>query len=239
MNASTQIDGPIHPNDLLYRYICKKFPTDGHTRYFRGGARDAVAMAALVHNKLSKKESIRIMDFAAGYGRVVRHMRELFPNATVAASDIHEEAYHFLRELGIESYLSSHNPDLLSLGDPYDFIYVLSLFSHLPDHSFTKWLAALYDHLRPGGFLLVTANGEFARGKLPEQFLPYFDAAKGYGFRALVVDQPDLNAQEYGSMSISEEYFRAAVAKIDPRAIVTHRPGVWLSHQDEWLIERP
>ena len=239
MSEKSVADGPVHPNDLLYQYICKKFPVDGHSRYFTGGARDAALIAALIREKLPAASDLRILDFAAGYGRVVRHMQALFPSATIAASDIHANAHDFLGKVGVAPYLSSYDPGALSLGGAYDFIYVLSLFSHLPDHSFAKWLQALYAYLRPGGFLMVTANGEFARQKLPEQFLPYFDPEKGYGFRPMVVDQPDLNSAEYGSMSISEEYLRSAVANIDPAATVRHRAGAWFGHQDEWLIGRP
>lgn len=230
----------IHPDDFLYQYIVKKFPGDGADRYFKGGYRDGAAVRNVIERLFPKDAPIRILDFAAGYGRVVRHLPELMPAATVAASDIHPEACQFMREnFDLEVYQSTLVPEELDIGKPYDFIYAHSLFSHLPPHTFTRWLAALYRNLKAGGSMMVTANGDFARQKLPNEFLPYYDEKKGYGFRPLVVDQPDIPSNEYGSMSISQDYFRSAIASFDPKATVSFRSGVWLSHQDEWLVTKP
>jgi SAM-dependent methyltransferase len=167
-------------------------------------------------------------------------MPGLMPAARIAASDIHPAACDFMREhFDIEVHQSAASPEQLNIGDPYDFIYVHSLFSHLPPTSFQRWLRELYAGVRPGGYLMVTANGDFARKKLPAEFLPYYDEAAGFGFRELVVDQPDLPSQDYGSMSISDSYFRDGVAAIDPSATIEFRSGVWLSHQDEWIIGKP
>jgi len=230
----------IHPDDFLHKFTVRKFPKDGAERYFKGGKQDAAAVRQLIERFFPKDAAIRVLDFASGYGRVVRHLPSLMPNATVAASDIHPQACHFMREnFDFEVYQSTSEPEALDLGEAYDFIYVHSLFSHLPHHSFQRWLAALHKHLKPGGYMMVTANGDFARAKLPNEFLPFFDAEKGYGYRPLVVDQPDIPTSDYGSMSISDEYFKAAVAKTDALAqIVSFRSGALLGHQDEWVIQR-
>ena len=236
MNSSA-----IHPDDFLHKFILRKFPKDGADRYFEGGKREATAVRAMIERYFPPHSPIRVIDFAAGYGRVVRHLPAVMPKATVAASDIHPQACQFMREnFDIEVYQSTREPEELDLGDSYDFIYVHSLFSHLPPHSFQRWLAALYRHTKPGGYLMVTTNGDFAREKLPNEFLPCYDPEKGYGYRPLVVDQPDIPTEDYGSMSISPDYFRAAVTTTDSLArIVSFRPGAILSHQDEWIIRKP
>lgn len=114
-------------------------------RYFQGGRRDALSIKSTIQRYYPIEYGTRILDFAAGYGRVVRFLATELPDCTVAAADIHTQAVDFMTEhfTNIEVHPSTRDPKDLDIGEPYNFIYVLSLFSHLPPESFSDWLSML------------------------------------------------------------------------------------------------
>ena len=167
------VDHNVHCKDLLFDYIYRQYGDNAIPAYFSGGLSDASqAMRALERSMpLASDRKLKILEFAAGYGRVARHAGTVFSDYDYTASDIHPEAVEFLKtSFGIEARLSSHEPEDLSIGGDYDFIFVLSLFSHLPDRSFARWLKTLYSMLSNQGLLLFTVHGDFARKKHPVPF---------------------------------------------------------------------
>jgi SAM-dependent methyltransferase len=229
----------VHPDDHLFSYLIKKHRTAGVERYFKSGHAEAAQISRTI-SQLHPKNELRILDFAAGYGRVIRHLPKFINGGAVVASDIHPQACEFIQTtFGIETHQSSLVPEELDVGEPYDFIYAHSFFSHVPDGLFGRWMAVLYRNLRLGGYLLVTTNGEAARRKHPQTFTPHFDPEKGYGFKPSVVDQPDIPTESYGSMNISHRYFVDHSDKLPGAMLISFRSQAWFGQQDEWIVQKP
>jgi SAM-dependent methyltransferase len=231
----------LHPEDELLRYIiATRGPEIGSKEYFKGGYISAHQAKRAMDSLPMASGKPRVLEFAAGFGRVSRHLRSAFPNAELVASDIHPTGCDFiLQKFGIETAVSAHQPEDLSVGRGYDFIFVLSLFSHLPDKSFGRWLKALYDRLAPGGFLLFTANGQVTIRRRPEFWGRWFDPTAGYGF-VEQSDQLDLDPSEYGSMAVSLTYIGNQIASYVPDALLFRfAAGAWFGQQDEWIIQKP
>ena len=94
--------------------------------------------------------SIAVMEFACGYGRVMRHLAVRFAPEQLTGSDIDPDAIGFVRnELSVRCRLSVEVPEHLDWAERYDLIVVPSLFSHLPGNTFGRWLASLYRLLQP------------------------------------------------------------------------------------------
>lgn len=229
----------IAENDLLYKYIVRRNgPERGHGAYLEGGRSNAFQVAAAA-KRLLKREPSSILEFASGYGRVTRHLRTAFPNADLVASDIHPEACSFIHEkIGVRALVSTVDPAGLSVGTGYDFIFVLSLFSHLPHKTFGAWLNALYSTLVPGGVLLFTTHGEVSKTYFHGIDLSREEAGDGWIYRRKS-DQPDLDIEDYGTMIVTPRYVAAAVEGCDGARLKSFVAGAWLTHQDEWAIERP
>jgi SAM-dependent methyltransferase len=199
--------------------------------YFSGGHSDALAVVSLMDQLKVKGRGKRILEFASGYGRVTRHLKALAPHNTIFASDIHHEACTFIQEkIGVVARPASTSPgDLRMVGDQ-DLIFVLSLFSHLPEKTFGPWLSALY------GF---TTHGEFAIRRAPDSFGKDFNVEKGFGFRP-ESDQDDLNAADYGSAVVSVPFVSQAIKQFTPdAAIISMTSGIWFGLQDQWILQRP
>lgn len=238
--AQYGIPADLHPEDQLLRHIHAKWGAVAGKKYFEGGHLDAVKIRQQILNLRHPKDRLKIMDFAAGFGRITRHLAHLMPEHDVMASDIHPNACTFLQDtLNIRAFVSATDPAELSIGDDYDVIFVMSLFSHLPDKSFGRWLGALFERVAPGGFLFFTANGRVTLDTFPAFYGEIFPEGARYGFRA-ESDQHDLDSAEYGSMIISIRYGLDMIDQYAPEAILqSYSSGGWLGTQDGWILKRP
>src|ERR1043165_3043389 len=110
-------------------------------RYFQGGRQDADQILSLIGH-LGLGPDAAVLDFACGYGRISRHLGAI----NLTCCDIHDAAVAFAaRELGQRAFLSTFVPEEIAFPHKFDLIFVVSLFSHLPDALFGRWLAALTD----------------------------------------------------------------------------------------------
>jgi SAM-dependent methyltransferase len=103
----------------------------------------------------------RILDFGCGCGRTLRWMRDLTPSSRLYGADIDAEAIDWCRKhFGFVSFQKTNfQPPLPYADDSFDFIYALSVFTHLPPEAQFAWLSELRRVLAPGGILLLTFLG--------------------------------------------------------------------------------
>jgi SAM-dependent methyltransferase len=235
-----QILREFTPEDELLRFIAAKWGSDGGDRYMRGGAADAGKIVQIIKSLNFRTPDLKILDFAAGFGRVTRHLSRLCPEAFVAAADIHPEACRFMSEtLAIPAQVSTTNPHHLHIEDKYNFIFTLSFFSHLPNKTYKLWLGALYNLLVPGGYLFFTANGQATIEQYPDFFGGIFDPTTGFGLR-IESDQTDLDGNDYGSAVCSMRYVLDALYEQAPQAVLQRfHSGGWCGTQDGWLVRKP
>ena len=101
----------------------------------------------------------------------------------------------------MHAYRSGVKPPLRFASGTFDFIYALSVLTHLPEHTGRRWLAGLVRILKPGGLLLFTVHGE--------RFLDQLNPQQRSRFRSgefLVVPRPETLAgtNAYASFHPSE-----------------------------------
>jgi len=150
-----------------------------------------------------RPENLRVLDFACGYGRLLRFMAAWLPKNNLHGAEIQADALAANKRLfGIEGYRSSSDPDALSIGQRFDMIWVASLFSHLPDRLFRAWLGKLHSLLAPGGLLCFSVRDEsqFA-GEMPEA---------GFVYRPESERIP-IDSSVYGTAWASEDYVHRAI----------------------------
>ena len=115
----------------------------------------------------------RILDFGCGCGRVIRAMHTCLPRARLFGIDIDPEAIAWLTAnyaSMAEFFVAPHNPPT-PLGDGHvDFVYGISVFTHLPEDMQFRWLEELRRVTSPGGYLILTIHGEKQRDDLPAEF---------------------------------------------------------------------
>jgi SAM-dependent methyltransferase len=236
MNTKLQLSKTIHTSDFMYQFLMVQNGNDvqkAEDFYFGGGQYDAHMVRNVASTFGIDLQNKSVLEFASGYGRITRHFSD-FSNNYIAA-DIHSEAVKFIREeLNTNCILSSSDYKEFNCDFKFSFIYVLSLFSHLPKESFNGWLEVLYEKLLPGGIILFTTHGEAAVSISP--FLKeIFDETSGFGFVANS-EQKDLPAENYGTTVSSKAFVTDAIEKLSGSKILSFKSGVWFGLQDEWVV---
>ncbi len=142
------------------------------------------------------------LDFASGYGRFTRHLIQTIPAERVVVCDIYEDAVRFQQKhFGVDGVASVPNPEDLDLDrGGFDFIFVSSLFSHLPQRNFLDWLQKLSSLLSERG-LLVFSTRKTESAESDFEFSPLSESRS-------------LAATEYGTTFVSEGFVRKCLSEV-------------------------
>jgi SAM-dependent methyltransferase len=100
----------------------------------------------------------RVLDFGCGWGRVLRVLREDFPEADFVACDMHKPAADF----SAESFGALPVYDEAELEGPFDLMWAGSVFTHLDENRWNDLLALAERLVCPGGLFVFTTQGRFA-----------------------------------------------------------------------------
>ncbi len=237
--ASTRhgVSGAIDPKDWIFWFLynLSVFPTKAAAidNYFDDGADCARKFRALVEAQ-RPIAGAQILEFAAGFGRVTRHLQKIAPEASVLACDIHPDAVDFINgTLGTLAATSVGTPEKFDLGRRFDVVFALSFFSHLPRSSWHRWLTALASHTALDGLLIFTVHGERSRVSFSN---PAIDA-DGFWFKP-ESEQQDLPPDEYGSSITLPSYVIGRVTEMSGMRLLHFQEGFWWGHQDVYVLRR-
>jgi SAM-dependent methyltransferase len=229
----------VHPADMIFRFVATHNgfpdPYQAIQYYFADGRTSADRLQALVRQWLPDRQQGRLLEFASGYGCVTRHLlAKALSGWEIASADIHDEAVLFLQKLGGRAVPSASQPEGLRL-QPFDVVFALSFFSHMPDSTFARWLKSLYDLVLPGGLLIFTTHGYHSLHHLGN---PSFNR-QGFWFKP-DSEQLDLPGEQYGLMAVTPSYVCDRIKALPggPR-IAVFNEGLWWGHQDLWVVQRP
>ncbi|MES2030824.1 MAG: class I SAM-dependent methyltransferase [Pseudomonadota bacterium] len=203
MNIATQVTAHltpthIHPEDFIFQNILKKgrSPIEAVDEYLTDGRASAKFIAGLVAQLRPVAAPLEILEFASGFGRVSRHLKQAFPKDNITACDIHRGAVEFTEHvLGVEAILSTTQPKEFYSAQNFDVIFAISFFTHMPKRTWAEWLGALTRALKPNGLLIFTTHG---KPSLPVICRNVVLDDEGYWFSPLS-EQTDLDTAEYGT----------------------------------------
>lgn len=109
------------------------------------------------------KDFQSILDFGCGCGRAIRGLATLLPNNKIYGTDIDEEAIAWLKKnyskFG-EFSVAPHTPPTVYNDQTFDFIFGVSVMTHLPEDLQFKWLEELSRITKHGGYVMLTIHGE-------------------------------------------------------------------------------
>ena len=103
-------------------------------------------LASLVR---SRRQTVQhLLDLPCGHGRVARHLRAAFPDATISFCDIDRAGVNFCCQTFDGRPIYSL-PELtqVTLGGPFDVIWIGSLFTHVDEARTQRWLRYLCTQL--------------------------------------------------------------------------------------------
>lgn len=114
----------------------------------------------------------RILDFGCGCGRVMIPFSVMADPAKISGTDIDPEAVAWLRSnfsVFGDLDVNGHAPPTKYETGTFDFVFGISIFTHLPEDLQHAWLAELSRIIRPGGHGVFTVHGENHFAHLPAQ----------------------------------------------------------------------
>jgi SAM-dependent methyltransferase len=116
----------------------------------------------------------RVLDFPSGYGRVLRFLRVMFPEADITAAEIESGALEFCRHsFKATSFQSRPNLNDLFLPQRFDLIWCGSLITHLDKEGAVKLLQFFHDHLSDHGVCVLSTHGQYSIDSLLSKKLSY------------------------------------------------------------------
>ncbi|MGY6553312.1 MAG: class I SAM-dependent methyltransferase [Wenzhouxiangella sp.] len=178
------------------------------SQYFAVALQQYHTMRQISRRVFGERDDLRVLDFACGYGRLLRFLVHSLPPEQIWASDIQTDAVDYVRDrFGVKAVPSTAVPEEFQLDQRFDMIWVASLFSHLPESLFQRWLKRLAALLAPGGILCFSTHGE--------KLLPAGVELPPSGFQYQSVSENDgLSAEIYGTTHVSSAYVEQALKKV-------------------------
>jgi SAM-dependent methyltransferase len=230
------IDAQISPDDDIFRFFANHPSCTNPIRdYLSDGWRTLVELGSLLETMdrpLSRCRSF--LEFASGFGRFSRHLAKALPAHSLHVSDVVAGSVDFLKQrLAVDGFYSVSRPEQLATPQKYEVIFVLSLFSHLPENTWSSWLARLYDALEDGGVLIITTHGEkcarLFKVDFPENGFVFISSSESKA----------LSGDEYGSTFTSSDYVQRAIVQHLPGAVSHAFPARFWGNQDAFAIVKP
>ncbi len=227
----------ISPADDIFRFFAGHPTSTNPLRdYLADGWRtlsELMLLLEAVDRPLSKCRSF--LEFASGHGRFTRHLAKAISANKVTVSDVVPDAVTFAQAtFGVGGFTSSTVPEDVAWPQTYDVVFVLSLFSHLPHSTWTRWLNRLYAAVAPGGVLVFSTHGL----KAARHDNVTLDA-DGFFFAPSSESQA-IDVHEYGTAFTSEAFVLARIAENMGRQQLIHKAPVhFWNHQDAYVIARP
>lgn len=230
------LDCRISPKDDIFGFFRGHPSSVNPLRdYFADGWRtlsELMLLLEAVDKPLLRTASV--LEFASGHGRFTRHLVKALGAERVTVSDIVADAVEFSQQtFNVKGFASASVPEQLRWPQQYELVFVLSLFSHLPRSTWTRWLQVLRDAVAPGGLLVFSTHGVKAAD---------FDSVKldddGFFF-APSSESNAIDANEYGTAFTSERFVLDRIAETWGSDALRHRSLVhFWNHQDAYVLQR-
>ena len=222
----------IHPDDQMLLHSLRHHRDAGAavSQYFNVALQQYHAARQIVDTLFPVPSGrLELLDFACGFGRLIRFLVACDRDVEITAAEIQPDALAFVGdEFGVATVPSTMAPEAFEPGRRFDVVWVASLFSHLPEGLFHRWLSRLHALLTPRGVLCFSVHDEVLAppGAMPASgllFSPHSENAA-------------LDADAYGTTYVTERFVRAAIARgVGARAPV-HRIARALAHEQDVYV---
>ncbi|MEE9391096.1 MAG: class I SAM-dependent methyltransferase [Planctomycetota bacterium] len=195
---------------------------------------------------------MRLLDFGAGCGRILRNFAPEASAIKLQACDVDAESMRWVSEnLPVEKAQAvPHLPPTEMPGEHFDFVYAYSVFSHLTEEASRMWLAEIQRILKPGGWAILTTQGRHvgkvilngershpfpnAKTLKPEWkrfesegflFFPYGEVSSNLAENSEFFGEWDLEA--YGSTFVSPAYVERVWTEFLDLQALHEAPDAW------------
>ncbi|NSZ61882.1 class I SAM-dependent methyltransferase [Agrobacterium tumefaciens] len=227
----SNVDGTMSPTDTMA----------GPNYIWVGASAVEAIIPAIYSSRLTEVKTV--LDMPCGHGRVLRHLKALFPEARIDACDIDKEGVEFCENtFGARPIISQENLTAVDFDTKYDLIWIGSLFTHTSREITEKWLAHLSRYLTDNGIIVATFHGRISTKM--QYHTPYIDDARwkiimdgylrtGYGYADYQVGQGhDFIEGSYGLSVTKASEMLELVSRIKGVRVHHYQERGWANNHD-------
>jgi len=235
------IPGRVHFNDFMF---IDSSPAEIASYVERGRNVISLIEEALAAAGKKIEDVERWLDFGCGYGRVLRFLLERVPPERVSASDVIAEGVGFCRsEFGVTALRSRPELASVQLGS-FDFVYAISVITHLDERNSVDFLRLVGDSLTEGGIAMFTTHGEWSLAH-PGHYGSEYEA-RAAEIEAAVRERGtaylryEFAPDDYGMTWHSREFVEATMAELHGAELrpLLFKPHGLDGHQDVYAYQR-
>lgn len=203
--------------------------------HYMGGVEGAECIKkALSKNGLDINGFHNILDFGCGLGRIMRQWKSL-KGPKLYGTDYNPRLIKWCKKAFpfAEFGTNTLSPKLIYENNKFDFIYAISVFTHLDEELQFSWMDELIRILKPGGYMLITL-------KTADRFLQVFSPEEQNEFKKgnLVVVHNKYSGTNFCGAFHPEKFVREKLCK--RLKIVDFIPlGSTDTGQDIFLLQKP
>jgi SAM-dependent methyltransferase len=230
---------PLPPADLQYHVFSREVSSE---EFLEAGWLCAASLEqALSAQSLATSHFKRVLDFGCGSGRVIRHFAHLFEGREFYGSDVDASVIAWDRANipGAWFHRNDAEPPLAFDDEYFDYLWSISVFSHLPEQMAINWIGELHRILRPGGIAIVTVHGPFrfdedvSLGRIPSDAIAAF-ARRGFTYVQAFADGrlPAWYQNAFMTEAFARELFGRRFELLD------YRPRGMMGRQDLLVLKR-
>lgn len=203
--------------------------------YKKSGIQTAAFLLNVAQRYLPRDVATRVLEWGCGPARVVRHIPSAFgPKAEVYGSDYNPETIQWCTQAipEIRFNLNGLLPPLTFPDGFFDFVYSISVFTHLSESVIHQWIDELCRITHSGSIVVMTTNGDSFLAKL----LP--DEIETYKSKDVVVRGNVEEGKRAFSSCQSPAYLRE---KLSERfEVLELNPASFpYTGQDMWVLRKP
>lgn len=204
--------------------------------YYNDGLETAKEVLILLekHYDILQK-GVRFLDWGCGPARVIRHLRDLLPEAELHAVDYNKQYIDWCASKisGIRFALTSVSPPTWYADGYMDIIMGLSVFTHLSESNHFAWIEELYRIIKPGGILFITTQGKAYEYKLSKEERQKFNEGK------LIVRAGVLEGNRLFSAFQNPDFIQLLIQnKFEVIEFVPGKNNVKSPEQDRWILKK-
>jgi SAM-dependent methyltransferase len=177
--------------------------------FLKAGGFAAESIREILRKNKIEVDSLRsVLDLGCGCGRVIRHLK-LSENAELHGTDYNPELIEWCKaKLKFARFdVNDLRPPLGYSNSQFDFVYALSVFTHLPEDLQFSWMSELRRVIGDGGYLLITTHGRYYLDQLTPTEQQQFQKGQ------LVVRDLAAAGTNYCATFHAEEYVRTKLAE--------------------------
>lgn len=225
-------DVKLPPDYLMYESFQLNY-----TKYYIGGKDDAEVIVQAIRLYV-ESDKYRILDWGCGPARIIRHIPGFLGDQNFyAGCDYNSRTIAWCKSnlTGIEFEVNLLLPPLKYMDNQFNFIYGISVLTHLSEDKHKLWVKELYRILSHKGVVYLTTQGDAFLEKLLEK------EKSDYLSNTLIVRANVVEGHRVFSAYHPPIFVRHLLLS-NGFQILTHKPGTKVNDtyisQDIWIARK-